>query len=74
MPIPVEVRTLHELDVALEATDGAHAQHLADFNAHAKNTFLRQHVDNSARHVPAPPTSGTFTLKAVNGKLTWVAG
>ncbi len=74
MPIPVERRTLTELDLALIDTDQAHTDHLDDFGAHSRNTFLRAHVDNVKRHLPAPPPSGTFTLKAVDGNLKWVAG
>lgn len=74
MPINVGERSLHEIDLALETTDAAHAAHLADFNAHTKNTFLRAHVDNAKRHVPAPPLTGTWTLKSVDGNLKWVTG
>lgn len=74
MPVPVGERTLTEIDNDLLATERAHADHLVDFNAHAQDTFLRKHVDNGARHLPSLPASGTFTLKVINGKLTWVAG
>jgi hypothetical protein len=58
MPLPVgpnEARELEELDIDEAALE----------------VFVNAHVNNSKRHIPTPPVTGTFFLKAVNGVLKW---